>query len=176
MREADEVSIPARTTITKVMNTNTEIMGQANELAKQQQPCGQQPKWAARIEDQYTRAPQRRVKVQVLMDQANLAPGSVLVRDLGGEHDVALNREQVIDLAEGNVFYVVPECDAPKPTGQHALPKLAFVVDDRPEETLRGDQTGRTLRELFGFTLEVQLFRDYESPNEIGRASCRERV
>jgi sulfur carrier protein ThiS len=141
-------------------------MGQANDLAKQQEPCGPQPKWAARIEDQYTPAPQRMVKVQVLMDQANVAPGSVLVRDLGGEHDLALNREQVIDLAEGNVFYVVPECEAPKPTGRQAPPKLAFVVDDRPEETLRADQTGRTLRELFGFTPEVQLFRDYESPND----------
>ena len=141
-------------------------MGQANDLAKEQKPCGPQPKWAARIEDQYTPAPQRMVKVQVLMDQANVAPGSVLVRDLGGEHDVALNREQVIDLAEGNVFYVVPECEAPRPTGHQAPPKLAFVVDDRPEETLRADQTGRTLRELFGFTPEVHLFRDYESPND----------
>jgi hypothetical protein len=69
-------------------------------------------------------------------------------------------------LAEGNVFYAVSECDAPKPTGQHTPPKLAFFVDDRPEETLRSEQTGRMVRELFGFTMDVLLFRDYQSPND----------
>jgi hypothetical protein len=141
-------------------------MGQANDLAKQEQPCAAEAKWAAVIDDQNIPAPRRRLKVKVLLEQANAKPGEVLVRDLNSEHDVALQPEQEIDLAEGNVFYVLPECEAPKPTGCHAAAKLAFVVDDRPEETPRANETGRTLRDLFGLAPEVLLFRDYQSPQD----------
>ena len=140
--------------------------GQADALAEHNKPCTSPAKWAAVIDDKFVPAPQRRVEVKVLRDQAGAPAGNILVRDLGGEHDVALNDSQIIDLAEGNVFYVLPACKAPKPTGHHAAPKLAFFVDDRPEETLRAGQTGLTLRELFGFTSEVLLYRDYESPND----------
>lgn len=139
--------------------------GQATALAEHQQ-CGQQPKWAAQIEDQHVPAPQRTVKVRVLKDQVNIAPGNVLIRDHGGDQDVPLGDEQVIDLAHGNVFYAVPACEAPKPPACHKAPKLAFFVDDRPEVAFRADQSGTTLRELFGFTPEVRLFRDYESPHD----------
>lgn len=148
------------------MTTETKVTGQANDLAKHEQHGAPEPKWAAVIDDQYIPMPRRRLKVRVLLEQVNAKPGEVLVRDLDSEHDVALHHEQEIDLVEGNVFYLVPECDAPKPTGDHAPPKLAFVVDDRPEETLRADQTGRTLRDLFGLTPEVLLFRDYQSPHD----------
>lgn len=147
------------------MNLKPEPLGQANALAEENPRGSLQAKWAAIIDDKFVPAPQRRVEVKVLMDQSSNAPGNILVRDLGGEHDVPLRDGQSIDLAEGNVFYTVPECEAPKPTG-HAPPKLAFFVDDRPEETLRADQTGRLLRELFGFAADVLLFRDYESPND----------
>lgn len=140
--------------------------GQTVVLAEQNHNCNPPAKWAALVEDKFVPAPQRRVEVQMLKAQASIPAGNILVRDLGGEHDVPLNDNQMIDLAEGNVFYAVPACDAPKPTGHHAPPKLAFFVDDRPEETLRADQTGLTLRELFGFAPEVHLFRDYESPND----------
>src|SRR5690349_7451798 len=139
------------------MNTPTETMGQAKDLAKQEQHGVPAPKWAAVIDDECIPAPQRRLKVRVLLEQVNAKPGDILVRDLESEHDVALHHEQEIDLAEGNVFYVLPECDSSKPTGDHAHAKLAFVVDDRPEETLRADQTGRTLRDLFGLSREVLL-------------------
>lgn len=166
MRKAVEEDIIARTTITDIMKTETKETGQADGLAQHQQRCGSQPKWAAKIEDQFTAAPQRSVKVKVLKDQANIPPGNILVRDLGGEHDIPLDDEQVIDLAAGNVFYAVPECEAPTTMACHRPPKLAYFVDDRPEETLRADQTGRTLRELFGFTMEVRLFRDLESKHD----------
>jgi hypothetical protein len=148
------------------MDIKIKPVGQADVLAEPQQPSNPAAKWAARIEDKFVSAPQRRVEVKVLKDQASISLGDVLVRDLGGKHDVALKDDQIIDLAEGNVFYAVSECDAPKPTGQHASPKLAFFVDDRPEETLRADQTGRMLRELFGYTPDMLLFRDYESPDD----------
>jgi hypothetical protein len=148
------------------MDIKTQTTGQADALAGPQNLNKPAPKWAAVVEDKFVPAPQQRVEVRVLKDQAEVAPVEVLVRDLGGEHDIALKDDQFIDLAEGNVFYAVSECDAPKPTGQHAPPKLAFFVDDRPEETLRDEQTGRMVRELFGFTLDVLLFRDYQSPND----------
>jgi hypothetical protein len=148
------------------MDIKIQTSGQADALAEQKQPCNLPAKWAAVVEDKFVPAPQQRVEVRVLKDQAGVAPGEVLVRDLGGEHDVPLKDDQIINLAEGNVFYAVSECDALKPTGQHAPPKLAFFVDDRPEETLRGEQTGRMVREFFGFTPDVLLFRDYQSPND----------
>lgn len=141
-------------------------MDQGKRLAEHNQPCSPPAKWAAIIEDQFMPAPQRRVMVEVLKAQANVPSGKMLVRDFGGEHDVSLRDDQVIDLADGNVFYAVATCEATKGTGCHAPPKLAFFVDDRPEETLRPDQTGKTIRELFGFTPDVQLLRDYESPQD----------
>lgn len=143
----------------------TKSTGQADVLAEQQRNCEPQAKWAIRLDDQLVEAPQQRVKVRVLKDQGNIPPGSVLVRDYNGEHDVALSDDQVIDLAEGNVFYAVSADEVPK-GGGHGAPKLAFFVDDRPEETMRADQTGKTIRELFGFTADVQLFRDYNSPDD----------
>lgn len=148
------------------MTTTAETLGQADALAKSHGQCTPAAKWAAVVDDKFVPAPQRRVAVKVLKTQASIPPENILVRDLGGEHDVPLNDDLLIDLTEGNVFYSVPACEAPKPTGQHAPPKLALFVDDRPEETLRSDQTGRTVRELFGFSPEVLLFRDYESPND----------
>ena len=105
-------------------------------------------------------------KGSVLKEQAKIPPENVLVRDLDGEGDTPLRDEHMVDLAEGNVFYAVPPCEAPNGGGCHKGPKLAFFVDDRPEETLRADQTGKTLRDLLSFTPEVLLFRDYESPHD----------
>jgi len=148
------------------MQTQTKITGQAKDLAVQTPTGAPEPKWAAVIDDQCIPAPRRKLKVRVLLEQMDAKPGSVLVRDLNSEHDIALHSDQEIDLADGNTFYLVPECEAPKPGGGHAPGKLAFVVDDRPEETPRGDQTGRTLRDLFGLAPEVLLFRDYQSPHD----------
>ena len=145
------------------MNHEITQPGRADATAEHQH-CRPQPKWAAAIEDQYIPSPQRKVKVRVLKDQANIVPGNVLVRDQDGENDVALNDEQVIDLADGNVFYAVPACEARTLSTRDQIPKLAFFVDDRPEVTVRASQTGATLRELFGFAPGVQLFRDFESP------------
>ena len=128
---------------------------------KQDRPLA---KWAAKIDDQYVPSPSRVVKVLVLKEQASIPPEYVLVRDYDGEGDVPLKNDQEIDLGDGNVFYAVPADEVPDPCAGHKGPKFAYFVDDRPEETLRADQTGRTLRDLFGFILEVLLFRDYESP------------
>ena len=40
------------------------------------------------------------------------------------------------------------------------------MLDDRWEVVIRPDQTGRTLRDLFDLGDDVDLLRDYESPND----------
>jgi hypothetical protein len=138
--------------------------GRADAPAEHDKPSRPQAKWAARIEDQYVPSPSRVVKVLVLKEQANVPPECVLVRDYDGEGDVALKNDEDVNLGEGNVFYAVPANEVPNKCSGHKGPKLAYFVDDRPEETLRADQTGQTVRDLFGFTPEVLLFRDFESP------------
>jgi len=123
-------------------------------------------KWNALIEDTAIPAPQQVVPAKVLLAQAGVGGGKVLVRDQDGGQDQAIGGAEMVDLALGNVFYVLPECDAP--FGKHHLapPKLAFFVDDRPEITINPNQTGKTIRELFGLSDDVILERDYESPND----------
>ena len=133
---------------TKIMSTQTQVTAQANDLGHQEKQCAPEPKWSAVVDDESLPMPRRRLKARVVLEQAGAEPGQVLVRDLDSEHDVALHHDQEIDLAEGNVFYLVPECDAPKPADCHAPPKLAFVVDDRPEEVVLANQTGLTLRDM----------------------------
>jgi len=149
------------------MTDTTLKTGRADAPAEYQELCQPEPKWGARVEDQYVPTPGHTVTVAVLKEQAKIPPGNVLVRDLDGECDEALKDDQTVDLRQGNVFYVVPECEAPADNASDKKPKLAFFVDDRPEETFRADQTGKTLRDLFSFTLEVKLFRDYDSPRTV---------
>ncbi|MCI0534239.1 MAG: hypothetical protein L0Z50_03320 [Verrucomicrobiales bacterium] len=121
----------------------------------------------ATLNDTTVFAPQQRVKARVLKDQAGIPADHILVRDHGNEFDVSFEDDAELELAEGNVFYTVLRCDY-RPRGSCPAPaKRAFFVDDRPEITLNQQQTGRTLRDLFGLTPAVRLFRDYESPRDV---------
>jgi hypothetical protein len=140
--------------------------GQGDSLAEHAQNCNPAPKWAALVDDVPIPMPRQHLKVAVMKAQAEVPEGFVLVRDHDSPDDVVLNDEDTIDLAHGNVFYRLPACDA-KPRGHCQAPaKLALFVDDRPEVTINPDQTGKTVRELFGFNDEVSLYRDYESPHD----------
>jgi hypothetical protein len=128
--------------------------------------CKPAPKWFAVINDQLVPAPQQKVLVRVLKDQGGIPADQVLIRDHGSPDDDVVSDYETVDLAEGNVFYTRNSCEI-KPKGQcTALAKLAFVIDDEFEVTLRPNQTGRTLREFFGLTVATRLFRDLESPND----------
>ena len=151
---------------TKPMNENFQTDGQATGLERLTQPCSRAPKWAALIDDTLVPAPQREVRASVLLAQFGAKPGYVLVRDYGGEQDVAIAEDEVVNLERGNVFYLVPSCDAPNQSHCTKFAKLAFFVDDRPEITLYPNQTGKTIRELFGLTDGVNLVRDFESPHD----------
>ena len=121
-------------------------------------------KWAALVDDRVVWAPQRTVPAAVLRTQGGVAGGRVLVRDHNSPDDVVLGDGDAVDLAAGNVFYTLGQ-DEVQPRGTCELPaKLAFFVDDRPEVTTRGAQTGQSLRDLFGLATNVRLVRDLESP------------
>ncbi|MCI0540189.1 MAG: hypothetical protein L0Z50_33710 [Verrucomicrobiales bacterium] len=135
-------------------------------MANSTATCAVSPKWAATLNDATVFAPQQRVKARVLKDQAGIPADHILVRDHGSEFDVAFEDDHELDLAEGNVFFTVPRCNYSSRGECSAPAKRAFFVDDRPEVTLNPEQTGRTLRELFGLTPAVRLFRDYESPRD----------
>jgi hypothetical protein len=139
------------------------------EKAKNPQPdieCRQQPKWAALVDDQVIPLPQSKLTARVIKAQASVINGKVLVRDHNSPHDIVINDDDGVNLAEGNVFYTLDGCDAkPRPACTEP-PKLAFFVDDRPEVTMRGSQTGRTLRELFGLALNINIVRDDEGKTD----------
>ncbi len=119
-------------------------------------------KWSALVDDTPVASPQRRVKAVVIKAQASVAGGRVLVRDHNSPDDVVLLDEELVDLSEGNVFYTLADCEV-EPRGTcSAPPKLALFVDDRPEVTIRGDQTGKTIRDLFNLPPNAKLIRDHE--------------
>ena len=149
------------------MNTHNCIeSGQSAALAEHAQSCSPAPRWAALIDDTLVPAPQREVLASVLLAQAGAKPGHVLVRDHGGDQDVAVADGEVVNLEHGNVFYTLPSCDAAQKCHCTKPPKLALFVDDRPEITLNPSQTGKTIRELFSLRAEVILVRDYESAED----------
>jgi len=128
--------------------------------------CGRPAKWAALVEDTVILLPERKVSAEVIKAQASVSPEKVLVRDHNSPDDEILQNEDLVDLAEGNVFYTLAECEAHPRGPCSAPPKLAWFVDDRPEVTIRRVQTGETLRELFSLALHSKLIRDHAGPTD----------
>lgn len=127
---------------------------------------GSQPKWFALVNDTMIPAPQRRIRASALRTQAGVPAEHALLRDHNSPQDVVMDPLAEIDLGLGNVFYSRPvQCEQPEPSCDIPA-KLAWTVDDRPEVTIRPDQTGRSLRDLFGLTDGTVLFRDFESPRD----------
>lgn len=152
------------------MNTTTESHNQGSAAAEKNAPeYRPAPKWMALVEDEPIPLPQRTVTVGVIRSQANVPGGVALTRDYNSPNDFVLGDDAtLIDLAEGNVFYRVPECEEKsercRPCAKTA--KLAYFIDDRAELTTNPKQTGKSLRALFGFAADTSLFRDFESPHD----------
>ncbi len=123
-------------------------------------------RWAALVGDKLVPMPRRRLAVADILFQATAASNLILVRDFNSPHDVGFTPSAMIDLAEGNVFRLVPACTQQDAVRPDAAPKLAFVVDDRCEIVIRGMQTVASLRGLFDLDDDVDLLRDYESPRD----------
>lgn len=124
------------------------------------------PKWAAVVGDRLIQLPHQRVKVREVLAQAGLPHDTPLIRDYDSPNDVVLAKDADIDLAEGNVFRTERQGTPGDGSTPDAPPKLAFVVDDEWEVTIRPDQTGQMLRDLFEIPDGAELLRDYKSPQD----------
>lgn len=140
--------------------------GHGTAVAEHVQNCSSAPKWAALIGDSLFPMPRQKLDARDILDQAGVGRDFVLVRDHGSPYDVVLLDERLVDLADGNVFRVIPRCEAGPQAHCTASSKLAFVCDDSWEVTLTGRQTGHSLKRLFGFPNDAELLRDYESPHD----------
>ena len=94
--------------------------------------------------------PRQKLAARDILDQAGVGRDFVLVRDYGSPNDVVLEDDALVDLAEGNVFRVIPRCEAAPQPHCTGSAKLAFVCDDAWEVTLIGKQTGHSLERLLG--------------------------
>ena len=150
----------------KIMDNNHTKLGHATCVAETAQTSRPAPKWAALVDDKVVFSPSQRVLARVLKGQSGAVETDVLVRDHGSEHDFVCDDDLVLDLAEGNCFFTVTRCGHTQGEGCDAPAKLVWFVDDRPETTLRANQTGRSLRDLFGLSVAARLFRDFESPHD----------
>ena len=93
------------------MSNETQILGQTAGLAEHAQDCSPAPKWAALVDDEPIPMPRQLVKVAVIKAQAEIPPGSVLIRDYDSSDDTVLTDEETVDLAKGNVFYLESPVD-----------------------------------------------------------------
>lgn len=154
------------------MNNNPthSVTDPGNTPEQYSEPCQCSPKWAAVVNDTLVLLPQQHVTSRLIKQQAGAPTDLMLVRDHGSPNDIPIDDEAHLNLVDGNVFYTLPRCEVQPSNGCVAPPKLAFIIDDHAEQTLNPRQTGRSLRELFGFALAVRLFRDFESPNDIAIA------
>lgn len=136
----------------------------ANEMQSTRDPRAAS-KWAVLVNDEPIPVPQQRVKVSIIKTQGQVSPGFDLVRDLESPNDTILDDSEIVDLSKGNVFYTL-KCGTKRSGQSDARPKLALFVDDRPEIITNPNQTGRSIRELFGLAHDVILIRDYESSHD----------
>ena len=149
------------------MNASSEQKtGLVNDEAQHTPNCRPASKWAAVLNDGLLPMPRRMVLAKDIKHEAGIGDGVVLVRDHNSPHDVVFADDAEIDLAEGNVFRVIPACEVAPTPPCHEPAKLAFVVDDAWEITINPNHTGETLRHLFALPPEVKLFRDYASPDD----------
>ena len=130
--------------------------------------CERIAKWGALVDDEVISSPGHKVSVAVLKDQRGLNEEHVLVRDHNSPDDTVLEDSLEIDLSEGNVFYSIRRCDLVQRRTCAAPAKLAWIVDDRPEITVRPEQTGEMLRRLFRLPAHSQISRDFRSPDDAG--------
>ncbi|MEP6668567.1 MAG: hypothetical protein ABJF10_05405 [Chthoniobacter sp.] len=87
-----------------------------------------------------------------------------LVRDHNSPDDVVLQDDQTVNLADGNVFYSVAQCELHARVHCTTKAKLAYVVDDRAEIATQEEFAVSDFREWFSLDPSTQLWRDFESP------------
>lgn len=129
--------------------------------------CRATPKRVAKVNDQSVPMLDRIVSESVLRAQSGVPADHVIVRDHNDPNDPVIPRGAEVDLAEGSVFYSLPECEVKPDRGAcHAGAKHVLTVDDRPATVLRLRQTARSIRDLFTIPSDHDLFVDLESPTD----------
>jgi hypothetical protein len=129
-------------------------------------PSRAAPRWAALVEDKLVPMPRQRLAAADILFQASATANITLVRDFNSPDDVGFTPTTIVDLAQGNVFRLVPDWTQCEDVRSNAEPKIAFVVNDRWEIVTRPNQTVASLRGLFELGDETDLLRDYESPRD----------
>lgn len=141
------------------MKTERAACAEANSQAS--------PKWVAKLDDRVLPMPDRLVSEAVLRAQGGVPDNHLIVRDHNDPNDPVIPLGAPIDLAEGSVFYSVTKCEVEQDPGKCPAPaKHVLTVNDRPETVVRLQQSGQSIRDLFGLDSKVALFRDLESPND----------
>lgn len=149
-----------------IMAIKNDSKGQDSCLAEHTPNCRPASKWAAVLGDRLMQMPRRVVLAKDIKHEAGIGPDFALVRDYNSPNDTVFADDAEVDLAEGNVFRVIPACEATPTTPCREPAKLAFVVDDIWEITTNPNHTGKTLHRLFALPPEVKLFRDSRSPDD----------
>jgi hypothetical protein len=143
------------------MNTDTKTDGGGEDRRKIRDDGS---RWNLLVNDTLIASPGRHVKSSVVRFQAGLTADQFLVRDLSSPNDVLIDNDEILDLAEGNVFVSRSVGECRRDGVKDSPAKLAWFLDDRFEITTRPSQTGLSIRELFGKSADIILLRDYESP------------
>lgn len=131
-------------------------------------------KWVASVNDQGIPMPNRVVSEAVLRSQGSVPNDHILIRDHNDPNDPVILRGSTVDLADGTVFYSIPECETQTSRSTcQTSPKIAIGVDDRIEVVIKSTQTGQTIVDLFNLPANAILIRDSESPQDevVDRAS-----
>lgn len=127
---------------------------------------GSSPKWAAIVDDRLIPLPRRKLLASDILNQSGASAEATLIRDFNSPDDIGFEPDSPVDLAEGNVFKVASGACERRHVVPNESPKFAFVVDDRWEVTVQPKQTADSLRGLFEIGDDVDLLRDFESPND----------
>lgn len=129
--------------------------------------CHAEAKWSAVVNDEPYPMPRQSIPLKFLRSQANVDEHLAVLRDHNSPNDPVLDDDQEVNLADGNVFRLVPRCEIKNSGPCQAPPKLAFFMDDRWEITTNPNQSGEDLRLLFALDADYEILRDLESPNDV---------
>ncbi|BBO34175.1 E2/UBC family protein [Lacipirellula parvula] len=124
-------------------------------------------KWAASIDDVTVPMPQRRVPVALAKELASVPSDYVLVRDHNSPNDVVFDDGDMIDLAEGNVFYRLKRCEVTGRGACQEIAKRAWFLNDVSEITIRPELSGETLRSLFSLSTHSDVLRDVDGTHDV---------
>jgi hypothetical protein len=129
--------------------------------------CNADPRWFALVNDQVKIAPRQVLPVSLLRELASIPGGHVLLRDHESDQDILLDNESEVNLAEGNVFFSRKKEDCEQTATCSTPAKMALSVDDRFEIIQVGKLSQEGLRQLFDLGEDQQIFRDFESPDDV---------